>query len=183
MKRNAWMVGGVVCLVLLLAGGAFMAGRLLGAGREDGAGSKPMVQVSTADGQMVEAEYVRAEGLPDGYPDVAGAYVRMEDNSIFVDETEGGFVVAKRDDGSFGVANATGKISEVVVTSDTAVYADVTFNVVDEALCDGKLYQKVEPGSVEEIGDLSFIRAWGEMRGDRLIADVLLYTPPPVIQR
>lgn len=182
MKRTMWIAGAVVSLALL-AGGAFMAGRLLGAGRMASTGAGPVVQVSTGNGQVVEAEWVRAEELPDESPEIVGAYERMQDNSIFVNETEGGFVIARGDDGSFDVSNTTGKISEVVVTSETAVYVDVTFNVMEEALSDGKLYQQVQPGSVEEMGELSFVRAWGEMRGDRLIADVVVYSRPPVIQR
>jgi hypothetical protein len=184
MNRRMWIAAGIVCLVLLLAGGAFMAGRLLGAGplgssSSDGA----TVQVSTKDGQVIEAQWVRAEQLPQESPDVAGVYARMQDNSFFINLTEGGFVLARDDDGSFRVSNATGKISEVVVTKETAVYVDITLNVMDEALSDGKLYQQLQPGTVEEIGELSFVRAWGEMRGDRLIASVLVYSPPPVIQR
>jgi len=30
---------------------------------------------------------------------------------------------------------------------------------------------------------MSFVQAWGEMHGDRLIASVLLYNRPPVIAR
>lgn len=184
MKRSMWIAGGVVCLVLVLAGGAFVAGRLLGAGPYGAASDDaPKVQVSTKDGQVIEAQWVRSEQLPEESPDVAGVYERMQDNSIFINETEGGFVLARDDDGSFRVSNATGKISEVVVTAETAVYVDITFDAIDEALSDGKLYQKLQPGSVEEIGELSFVRAWGEMRGDRLIAAMLVYNRPPVIQR
>jgi hypothetical protein len=184
MKRGMWVAGGILCLVVLLAGGAFMAGRLLGAGPSGAlAGNAPVVQVSTGDGETVEAQLIWAEQWPEQSPDVAGVFVRMQDNSIFVEETSGGLVLARGDDGSFRVSNATGKINEIVVTNDTAVYVDITFNIMDEALSDGKLYQKLEPGSVEEIGELSLVRAWGEMRGDRLIADLLVYLPPPVIQR
>jgi hypothetical protein len=74
-------------------------------------------------------------------------------------------------------------VSEVVVTGETLVLVDTTLENVDAALIDGKCYQQVAPGSEEEIGELSFVQAWGEKRGDRLIASVLLYSRPPVISR
>ena len=184
MKRTALIVAGIALLALLLVGGAYMAGRLLGLGIGDLGGSdSPKVMIGTGDGPAVEVDWVRSEELPDESPDVAGVYERRQDNSIFVDETEGGFRLAQADDGSISVTNATGKISEIVVTSETAVHVDVTMEDIDDALAEGVVRQKLEPGTVEEIGDLSFVRAWGEMRGDRLIANVLVYNRPPVISR
>jgi hypothetical protein len=184
MKRRLWIGGGVVFLVLLLASGAFMAGRLLGLGLEgDAGGNGAVIQVTTGNGQVVKAEWVRAPELPPEDPTVAGAFAEREDNCFFVNETEGGFVLAKSEDGSLSVTNTTGKMTEIVVTGETLVRVDTTLENMDQALSDGKCYQKVAPGSVEEIGELSFVRAWGEMRGDRLIASVLLYSRPPVISR
>jgi hypothetical protein len=184
VKRTTWLIGGLVLLALILAGGAFAAGRLLGSGlnREAG-GSSSMLTISTGDGQEVKAEWVPAPELPDDAPDVAGVFEGRRDNSIFVNETEGGFILSQGEDGSISVTNATGRISEVVVTGETAVHVDETNEKLDAALSGGKIYQKLGPGSVEEIGELSYVRAWGTKRGDRLIASVLLYNRPPVIGR
>jgi hypothetical protein len=184
MKRKVWTGIGLTLLLLLLAGGAFVGARLLTAGSViGGAAGEPRVRVATGDGQVVDAQWVRAEGMPESSPDVSGAFAGRQDNSIFVDETEGGFLISKGEDGSFSVTNTTGKISEVVVASETLVYVDETLDNMDEALSDGQLHQRVQPGTVEEIGEMSFVRAWGERRGDRLIASVLLYNRPPVISR
>jgi hypothetical protein len=182
MKRSFLILGSALILVLFLAGGAFVAGRLLNASSGRG-GDGPMIQIGTGNGQVIKAEWVRAADLPAEDPDVAGAFARREDNSFFVNETEGGFVLAKGEDGSLSVTNTTGKVSEVVVTGETLVLVDTTLDDMDASLVDGKCYQQVAPGSVEEIGELSFVRAWGEKRGDRLIASVLLYSRPPVISR
>jgi hypothetical protein len=184
MGRKGRMVVGLGFLALLLAGGAFMAGRLLGEGAGNrGAGDGAKVGIGTGNGNVTEVDFVRAEELPEELPDVVGAFARRQDNSIFVDETDGSFVIARDEDGSWSVANTTGKISEVVVTAETAVYVDLSMETLDEAVAEGVLRQELEPGTVEEIGDLSFVRAWGEMRGDRLLARVLLYSRPPVISR
>ena len=184
MKRTGWIVIGLGLLALVLAGGAFMVGRLLGGGDGNpGAGDGAKVSIGTGNGEMVQVDFVKAQELPEEPPDVVGAFARRQDNSIFVDETDGGFVLAPNDDGTLSVANATGKISEIVVTAETVVYVNLTLDTLDEAAAEGVLYQKVEPGNVEEIGELSFVQAWGEMRGDRLSASMLLYTRPPVISR
>lgn len=183
MKRSILIAGSILALVLLLAGGAFVAGRLLSAGPAVGDDDGPTIKVGIGKGPLVEAQWVPAEECPASEPDVAGAFAQRQDNSLFVNETQDGFMITKNDTGSFSVINTTGRIHEIVVTGGTAVYVDVTTNNIDEALSDGKLYQKLKAGSIEEIGDLSYVRAWGEMRGDRLIANVLVYTCPPVISR
>lgn len=183
MKRLLVIAACVLALVLLLAGGAFMAGRLLGPGSETGAEDGPTIKIGTGKGPLVEAQWVPAEECPAADPDVAGVYARRQDNSIFIDETQDGFRLAQDDTGSVSVINATGQIHEVVVTGETGVYVDTTNENIDEALSDGKLYQKLSAGSIEEIADLSYVRAWGEKRGDRLIASVLVYMRPPVVNR
>jgi len=184
VNRNVWKAAGITVLVLVLAGGAYMLAWLLSGGADGGArDSGPQVTLSLGDGRVVKAEWVWSDKVPGTEPDVVGAYVRRQDNSIYINETEGGFVLAKGDDDSFSVANVTGKIIEVVVSTETRVYVDGTYDDVDASLIDGKLYQQLKPGSAEEVGELSFVRAWGEMRGDRLISSVLVYNPPPVIRR
>jgi hypothetical protein len=184
MKRSILIASSVLALVLLLAGGAFVAGRLLSAElKMRGSGDGPKLKVATGNGQVAEAQWEPAAEYPASEPDVAGAFARRQDNSLFIDETEDGFVIARNDEGSFSVINATGQIREVVVTGETAVYVDTTHDNIDEAVAEGKLLQKLKPGSIEEIGDLSYVLAWGEIRGDRLIASVLVYIRPPVISR
>ena len=183
MKRIIVIAASVLGLVLLLAGGAFMAGRLLSAGPEAGDQDGPTIKIGMGKGPLVEVQWVPAEECPTADPEVAGAYARRQDNSIFVDETQDGFRISQDESGSFSVTNTTGQIHEVVVTGESSVYVDTTNEEIDEALSDGKLYQKLKAGSIEEIADLSYVRAWGERRGDRLIASVLIYTRPPVINR
>jgi hypothetical protein len=184
VSRKGRIVVSLGLLALLLAGGAFMAGRLLGeGGANQGADDGLKVSIGTGSGNMTEVDFVRAEELPEEPPDVVGAFERRQDNSIFVNETGGGFALGKNDDGTLTVTNATGKISEVVVTAETAVYVDLSMETLDEAVAEGVLRQVLEPGTVEEIAELSFVRAWGEMRGDRLVASVLLYSRPPVLRR
>jgi hypothetical protein len=184
MGRKGTIVVSLGLLALLLTAGAFVAGRLLGEGAGNhGSGDGAKVGIGTGNGNVTEVDFVRAEELPEEPPDVAGAFERRQDNSIFVNETDGGFALGKDDDGTLSVTNATGKISEVVVTAETIVNVDLTLEHLDEAVAEGVLRQQLEPGTIEEIGELSFVRAWGEMRGDRLVAGLLVYNRPPVISR
>lgn len=185
MKRWTWIGVGVVALVLLLAGAAFAAGRLLSTSAQVGgaAGGGPRIMVPGAGGSMIEAQFEQAEELPDGRPDVAGFFARREDNSVYVSESSGdGMMIAVDEDGSVST-NAGDKETEVVVTGDTHVYMDVTTEIIDESHDGGTVKQTLKPGSVGEIGEYSVVMVWGEKRGDRVVADILLYTPPPVIQR
>ena len=183
MKRTFVIAAVVLSLVLLLAGGAYMAGKLLGTGPDTGNEEGPTIKIGTGKGPLTEVVFVRAEESPTADPDVAGAFDQRQDNSIFVNETQDGFRISQDESGSFAITNTTGQIHEVVVTGETEVYVDSTNEQIDEAISDGKLYQKLGPGTLEEMADLSYIRAWGEKRGDRLIASVLIYTRPPVVNR
>jgi hypothetical protein len=184
MKRSVLIVGGVVVLVLLLAGAAFLAGRLV---REGSLGGKtvsgPKVVFSDGGGTSVEAQFKRAKELPDEPADVTGFYARREDNSVFVNEATGeGFRIAINEDGDIST-NADDKETEVVVTNDTRIYVDVTAEIFDESFEGDTVQQKLKPGTVEEIDEYSIVMAWGDKRGDRVIANLLVYTNPPVIRR
>jgi hypothetical protein len=41
------------------------------------------------------------------------------------------------------------------------------------------LQQAVEPGSANDIGNGTVIRAWGELTGDRILASTILYWNRP----
>lgn len=188
MKRSILIVGGIAVLVLL-AGAAFVAGRLLNReqqGQNAGIAGEPMGGAS--DGMVVSIQVERAEELPDSPPDVVGQFARREDNSIFVNEAGGGVIVRMRSESSSGDAgegpvvsgsgpDTTGREIEIVVTNETLVYKDVTAEGNPPA-SSGTVQQKLEPGSIDEIGTNSLLAAWGEQRGERLIARVLVYSEP-----
>jgi hypothetical protein len=183
MKRTLMIAGGVLVLVVLLAGAAFVAGRLLAkAAPQDQAGADlpPMAAPKGAGGgQQVRVMMERAEGLPDRAPDVMGPYSRREDNRIFV--TSNGSGTIRMINGQF-VNDPDAKELEVVITNETTVYEDVTEkNLGDRS--SGTIQQEIEPGSADDIGESSVVSAWGQKTGDRLVADVVVYTAPPVSRR
>ena len=116
-------------------------------------------------------DIMSADEMPSDAAEAAGLFVRREDNSIFVGT--GDIRAYLNTNGEVG-AGHDGPVAEVVVTHDTLVYCDETRYVPEEAI-DGDIQQVLEPGSLDEIGAHSIISAWGQERGDRVLADVLIY--------
>lgn len=173
MRRPIWIAIGPVVVVLLLAGAAFVGGQLLGDQNQvTGEESGPRV-IRVGPGGTQSLEIVPAEELPSAPADVKGLYVRREDNSLFVGTGE---VMLNIRDGEV-ISDYDGPEVEVVVTHDTAVYRDKTQYGTAEAE-DGKIQQVVKPGSLEEIEKHSLISVWGQERGSRLFAEVLVYKIP-----
>jgi hypothetical protein len=185
VKRIIWIVSGMVVLVVLLAGAAFVAGRMWSnkAPQDEAlAGPLPVAPVEdTSESEAVMMQIKGAQELPQRPPDAIGVFSRREDNRIFVSSSGKGVVIME--DGG-AASDPQAQEVEVVVTGETTVYEDVTQkDLGDEPPSGGVVQQKVQPGSVEAIGQNSFVVAWGEKSGDRLVADILVYTGPPVINR
>ena len=179
MKRKGLIIG-IVALALVLLAGAYVAGRLL----NDGLGPVRIgggnVMISSGDGSMVEAEYVPADELPDAPPEIGGLYSRREDNSIFVKETDGGFRINMDEEGNIST-NAGDVETEIVVTNETVVYVDTTSDQFEDLEDGDTLVQTLRSGSIDDLGALSFMQVWGERRGERVIADVLVIMLPPTL--
>lgn len=182
MNRRTWMIGAAVLVVLLVAA-AFVGGQLLNTQAAAGASSlqavlgQPGAQSgASAQGTQTEfdMEMEAASEIPQSEPDVAGLLARHGDNSIFVTTGQVMMAIGMNPDGTLTAqGSADGPEVEVVIPHTAQIYLDTT----EFALGGGsKIKQTVEPGSVDEIGKNSMISVWGERRGDRIIAQTVLYT-------
>ncbi len=182
-KRTALIIAGVIVLVALLGGAAFVGGQLLNQQAPAGDPNSRVLAGGPGGKQGISVRLERAKELPEAAPDVTGLFSERKDNSIFVTVGDK-FMVRVGKDGSVDVqTDGNGQKLEVVVTSETTIYKDVTQLVdIKTQPSDGKVQQQVEPGSIDEIGANSFVSAWGERRGDRLIAKVLVYSQPLMIK-
>jgi hypothetical protein len=179
-KRTSLIIGGVVALIVLLGGAAFVGGRLLNnqPAQPNGNGGL-MVKGGPGGGQAVSLEIESAKELPEAKPEAMGIFAERTDNSIFV--TIGNkFMVQVDKNGTVNTqTDGNGDKLEVVVTGDTKIYKDVTeASLEGPPPANGKVQQKVAAGSLDDIGSNSFVSAWGEKRGDRVIATVLMYSQP-----
>lgn len=185
MKR-IWLAIGVVVLVLLLAGAAFVGGQLLnGQGlpiQASGGGLTMMTSGGGKVNQQFKLDIQPAKELPQTPVDVKGLFDHRQDNSFFVGTGNVKMSVMKDQSGNVtSSATHDGPVVELIVTTQTIVYKDVTMQQFNGQPPQAKIQQVVEPGSLDDIGQNSTLTAWGKKTGDRIIADVLVYTPPPVM--
>jgi hypothetical protein len=189
MKKPVLIIGGITVLVLLLAGAAFVGGRLLnGQGFPGMSLGGPGMVLGGGNGNNVRidlGDILPAKELPQTPADTRGIFDHRQDNSIFVGTGQVMMTVKKDQSGNVETSsNHDGPTVEVVVSSQTTVYQDVTMKQFDGPPPEGqKIQQVVELGSLDEVGQSSMITVWGRKTGDRIIADVLVYSPPAFIMK
>jgi hypothetical protein len=175
---------GLIVLVIVLVAAAFVGGQLLnrqGSLQVNGLNG-PGVFVSGGDvgsgeTMAVQLQVTPAAELPTRQPDAGGLFVRREDNSIFIGTGQISMMVSSDGESS---SDYDGPVVEVVVTGETQVYKEVS--TFPEPPTEGEtvqvLQQEVVEGDIEEIGVNSSVTVWGRKVGDRIIADILLYSEP-----
>jgi len=187
MKKPTLIIGGII--VLLLTGAAYVGGRLLngqslpwlsfgGQGFSHG-GNSNSVGIDRGDIQP-------AQELPQVPADIDGIFIRRQDNSIFIGT--GKVMMSVRKNVQSGEVETSsshdGPTVEVVVTSQTKVYKDVTMKQFNGPPPQGqKIQQVVEEGSLDEVGQDSLVIVWGKKTGDRFIAEILVYSLPELITK
>jgi flagellar basal body-associated protein FliL len=190
-RRLLWVILGVA-LVLILGAAAYLGGRYLQKGPTAlGGGNGGLFLSSNGPGGQVSRsisknDIIPAPELPQAAADATGVFVRRQNNSFFIGTGKVTLQVRKQADNPNSTPQTAssydGPVVEVVVTNNTKVYRNDTFQNIKDLPSNGtKIQQKVVPGSVDEIGQNSIINAWGKKTGDRLVADVLLINNPIVM--
>jgi hypothetical protein len=175
MKKRILTVGGVLVVVFLLAGAAFVSGQLLN--RKSTTNGPGLF----AGGEQIFEGILPAKELPQTPAEVFGFFDHRQDKSIFVVTGQIPKTVNEPVDPK---TLANGPTVEIVVTSQTTIYRDATSKQFNGPPPSGrKPQQVVEPGSLDEIAEYSTITVWGRKTGDRIIADVLVYTPPEILTK
>jgi hypothetical protein len=189
----------VLVVIGLLAGGAYMAVRLLvseneSIGGEETAvtssgGGRVMQSISSQDGGppvAVQTTILPAPELPAEPSAAFGILVSREDNTLLVGTGNIDLEVDIEVDPETGQENTSlfprtdGPQLEVVLTPDTIIYRDVTDLTLQPGQESGEreVVQAVrQVNSAEDITGNLELEIWGERRGDRIVATVLVYGP------
>ena len=164
---------------LLVGAAAFLAGRLfsrgMGPSSESGVLGNGQVFVSMSD-------ITPAPELPTTIPEITGVFVERKDNSMIVQKVS-------FDAGVGGIAENTnpdtnsGPKVEVIVTVQTVVYRETTEFGPPVAGENFFIQQTVEEDTLDNLNSQSMVTVWGRRNGDRVIAEVLLYMNPLMMQK
>ncbi|RPI89344.1 MAG: hypothetical protein EHM40_20965 [Chloroflexi bacterium] len=174
-------------VVILLAAAAFMAVRYFNQPKNTASGNSegPMLSVrgpGTGSEKAFKLNITPAEELPAMEPEVRGLYVERKDNSIFIGTGQVTVAVkAKQGEEPEVDADFSGPKVEVVISADTVVYKDTT--ELDPEDPGAEVQQTVELSTIDEITEQSSITVWGRKAGDRIIADVVLFSSPFMVKR
>jgi len=174
-KKLIFILG---ALVLLVGVAAFVAGRMIN-------GNVGTVGLGGPNGGRVSIslnDITPAPELPTTKADITGSFVERKDNAITVQAVSFG-------SGLGGVAGDapmdedSGIRVEVIVTAETMIYKDVTELPPPVNGEIHNLPQAADEGTLDDLNSQTFITVWGRRGGDRIIADVLFYSNPPMIKK
>ncbi len=184
-RRSAipYLIG--IGVIALLAAAAFMAVRYFMQPKTV-SGNGPGGNIISVEGPGGEAQTFAldikpAEELPDTQPNEAGMFVERKDNSIFIGTGEVN-VVARAEPGQEPQIDSSfsGPKVEVVISSETVVYKDTT--KLDPENPGAQVQQTVELSTIDEMTEQSSITVWGRKAGDRMIADIIVFSTPFMIR-
>lgn len=186
MKRKGFLAIGIIVLIGILAAGAFTAVQLIQAQRTE-ADLPPGAMVfedvmddGTGSPVTVKTVILPAAELPQRPSEASGVLKRQEDNSYFVGTGSISVNVQVVNGETSTAVDHSGPEIEVVTSRDTQFWQDVT--QVEFTASESKeqtLQQEVV--AVERpsaMPDGASIQVWGEKRGDRVVAEAIVFSEP-----
>jgi hypothetical protein len=168
---------GALLVIGVLSAGVFVAVRLLTGQSDD----NPIVYIGK-DGKEIRFTMTSAPELPEGSSGERCLFLRYEEDNLVVGTGEIGVFVDPEElqKGNLSVdAHYTGPEVEVVVTAKTTIYEDVTdLGFLEDSPGGDYTVQQVleEHNTLDELEQYAFMNIWGERKGDRLVADMLVYS-------
>jgi hypothetical protein len=119
-----------------------------------------------------------APELPAIPPEITGAFIQRRDNTITVETKSleaGGFVSTSK--------NQSGPRVEVIVTNGTLIYQETTQPGQPFSAENPTVQQTVEEATLDDLDPQVMITVWGRKSGDRVVAEVLMYSNLAEIKR
>ena len=164
--------------ILLVSIAAFVAGRMLNGNIGTvGLGGPNAGQVFISIDEITPAPE-----LPGTRADITGMFIDRKDNTVTVQAITFGAGVGGVSNDS-PVDQDSGVRVEVVLTGSTEIYREIT---QFPAPVNGEVHniqQAVEEGTLDDLNEQSFINVWGRRSGDRVVADILLYSNPQFFKK
>ena len=186
MNKKALGIVGIVVLLLVLAAGAFTAVQLIAAQRQlaDLPPGAMVFEDVTDDGSgnpvTVKTIVLPAAELPQRPSEANGIVKRQVDNSYFVGTGEVSVSIDVVNGETSTAVDHSGPEVEVATGRDTQFYRDVT--KVDFTASESKeqtIQQELAAvEQPEEMPEGTEIQVWGQKNGDRVTADVIVYSEP-----
>ncbi len=177
---------------IFVAAAAFVGGRLLNGSM----GPLGFMPFGLGGGQFAMSfNMLPAPELPKTPSDLTGSFVERKDNIITIQSFAmngegGGVAVFSSASGSDGAVAASpvdmsnGPKQEVVITGKTIIYRDSTeFSPPSSGQETTSIQQTVVEGTLDDLNSQSMVQVWGRKNGDRIIADIIMYSAPMIIQK
>jgi hypothetical protein len=176
-NKRLYVTLGVV--ILFVGTAAFLAGRMFHREANPVSLDSPL-----REGQfsISSNDITPAPELPTTDPEVIGLFIDSKDNTIIVrapsfDPGMGGIV----EDSSVDVHSAP-KV-EVIITGETIIYRETTEISEPLSIENETINQTVEESTLDGLNPPTIITVWGRRSGDRIIAEILLYSNSLNIQK
>ncbi|MCL4261648.1 MAG: hypothetical protein KJ069_00465 [Anaerolineae bacterium] len=134
----------------------------------------------------VRVSFAEAAGLPESAPTALGLFLGRSGDTLTLGtgplEVEVAVERVNDEPPTTNIqASHGGDEVTVLVTEETAVYADTTASphITPEDIAAGHktIPRTIAPGSLEDIGENMIVRVWGMEQNGQLVADVLVYEP------
>jgi hypothetical protein len=167
-----------IFVILLVGIAAFVGGRML----NGKIGTVSLGGPNTGRVSISINDVTPAPQLPQTKADITGLFVERQDNTIIVQAVSFNSGVGGIS-GDSPLDENSGVRLEVVVTSATLIYKDVT---EIPAPVNGEIHnmqQAADEGTLDDLNSQSFISVWGRRSGDRIVAEVLFYSNPQSIKK
>ncbi|MCI0550430.1 MAG: hypothetical protein L0287_05710 [Anaerolineae bacterium] len=163
-------------LILLVGIAAFIAGRILNSGVGPVGLGGPM------EGQVFISrdDFIPAPELPTTPSEITGLFIERKDNTVIIQ-------TVSFDAGVGGIAGDSpmdsDPIVEVLITGETIIYRETTDFSLASAGENFTVQQTVEESTLDHLNSQTMITVWGRRSGDRIIADILFYSNPLMLNK
>jgi hypothetical protein len=165
-NKKFTLIAGV--LILFIGTAAFVAARLLNQRLT------PVALGAPFQGDF-RSMITPAPELPTTPPEVTGPFVERQDNTIIIEmkSLQTSDIVSNS---PTGTRNQSGPRVEVAITGETKIYHETTHPSEPLSAENQIIRQTVEPATLDALDSRSMVMVWGRRSGDRIIAEVLMYS-------